>query len=48
MIFNEKGQVKYEAVDNVLREVFDLLPPSESIELKRRTFNQFNTELVPE
>ena len=48
VMFNEKGQIKYEAVDDVLREVFDLLPRSESIELKRRTFNQFNTELVPE
>lgn len=48
IVFNEKGQVKYEAVDDVLREVFNLLPRSESIELKRRTFNEFNTELVPE
>jgi hypothetical protein len=30
----------------VLREVFDLLPRSESVELKRRTVNEFNTELV--
>ena len=46
VIFNGKGQVKYEAVDDVLREVFDLLPRSESVQLKRRTFNEFNTELV--
>lgn len=46
VVFNGKGQVKYEAVDDVLREVFDLLPRSESISLKRRTFNEFNTELV--
>ncbi|MEM8779207.1 MAG: thylakoid membrane photosystem I accumulation factor [Cyanobacteria bacterium P01_G01_bin.49] len=46
LVFDEKGQVKYETVDDVLREVFDLLPRSESVELKRRTFNEFNTELV--
>ena len=46
VVFNGKGQVKYEEVDDVLREVFDLLPRSESVELKRRSFNEFNTELV--
>jgi hypothetical protein len=46
VVFNGKGQVKYEAVDDVLREVFNLLPRSESVELKRRSFNEFNTELV--
>ncbi|MBR8828483.1 MAG: thylakoid membrane photosystem I accumulation factor [Gomphosphaeria aponina SAG 52.96 = DSM 107014] len=46
VVFNGKGQVKFEAVDDVLREVFDLLPRSESVELKRRSFNEFNTELV--
>ncbi|MCU0532963.1 MAG: thylakoid membrane photosystem I accumulation factor [Hydrococcus sp. Prado102] len=44
--FNGKGQVAYEAVDDVLREVFNLLPRSESVKLKRRSFNEFNTELV--
>lgn len=48
VIFNGKGQVEYEAVDDVLREVFDLLPRSESTTLKRRSFNEFNTELVNE
>lgn len=46
VVFNGKGQVKYEEVDDVLREVFNLLPRSESIELKRRSFNEFNSELV--
>ena len=46
-VFDEIGQIKFEVVDDVLREVFDLLPRSESVELKRRTFNQFNSELVP-
>lgn len=43
--FNEVGQVPYEEIDDSLREVFDLLPRSESVELKRRSFNEFNTEL---
>lgn len=46
VIFDKKGQIPYETVDDVLREVFDLLPRSESVELKRRPFNEFNTELV--
>ncbi len=46
VVFNGTGQVKYEAVDDVLRQVFDLLPRSESATLKRRSFNEFNSELV--
>ncbi len=45
-VYNGKGQVKYEEIDDALREVFDLLPRSESVELKRRSFNEFSTELV--
>lgn len=44
--FNGQGQVPFEEMDDVLRSVFDLLPRSESVELKRRSFNQFNAELV--
>ncbi len=47
-VFDEIGQIEYDAADDVLRKVFDLLPRSESVQLKRRTFNQFNSELVPE
>lgn len=43
--FNEIGQVSYEQVDDVFREVFDLLPRSESVELKRRPINEISTEL---
>lgn len=43
--FDEVGQVAYEKVDDVLREVFNLLPRSESVELRRRSFNEFNAEL---
>jgi hypothetical protein len=46
VVFNGKGQVKFEEVDDVFREIFDLLPRSESVELKRRSFNEFNSELV--
>ncbi|MDB9313005.1 thylakoid membrane photosystem I accumulation factor [Spirulina sp. CS-785/01] len=43
--YNGKGQVPYEALDDVLREVFDLLPRSKSKQLKRRSYNEFNSEL---
>ncbi len=46
VVLNETGQVAYERVDDAFRKVFDLLPRSESIELKRRAFNEFNTEIV--
>lgn len=46
-VFDETGIVQFEAVDDVLREIFNLLPRSQSVELKRKTFNQFNSELVP-
>ena len=46
MVFNKKGQVPYEQVDDTLREVFNLLPRSDSVELKRRTVNEINTELT--
>ena len=44
--FDGQGQIPYEEIDDALREVFDLLPRSESVELKRRSFNEFNYELV--
>jgi len=45
VVLNAKGNLPFEQVDDVLREVFDLLPRSESVELKRRSVNQFSTEL---
>ena len=39
------GQISFEKMDDTLREVFDLLPRKESVELKRRSFNEFNSEL---
>jgi hypothetical protein len=47
VVLNETGQVAFERVDDVFREVFDLLPRSESAELQRRPVNEINTELTP-
>lgn len=46
VVLNAKGRVPFEQVDDVFRDVFNLLPRSESAELKRRPINEFNTELV--
>jgi hypothetical protein len=45
---NETGQVDFNKIDDRFREIFDLLPRSESQELKRRTVNEVNSELVQE
>lgn len=45
---NETGFVNYEQIDDVMREVFDLLPRQESVELRRRPVNEVNSELVEE
>ncbi len=47
VVFNEIGNIDFEPIDDVMREVFNLLPRSESVELKRRPVNELNTELVP-
>ena len=46
VVLDKSGQIPYEEVDDALRGVFNLLPRSESVELKRRSFNEFNSELV--
>lgn len=45
---NETGFVNYEVIDDVMRDIFNLLPRSESVELKRRPINEVNSELVNE
>ncbi len=45
--FDKTGTLEYEVVDDVFREVFDLLPREESEELRRRPVNELNIELVP-
>jgi thiol-disulfide isomerase/thioredoxin len=41
---NETGQLSFEKIDDTFREVFNLLPRTESVELKQRSFNEFNSE----
>ena len=48
VVYDGKGQVPYEEMDDVLREVFDLLPRSESLVLIRRSFNEFNSGMTSE
>lgn len=48
VVYDGKGQVPYEEIDDALREVFDLLPRSESEVLKRRSFNEFNSGMTQE
>jgi len=44
--FDGVGQVTYEAIDDAFRDVFELLPREESVELKRRVLNEINVELT--
>jgi hypothetical protein len=46
IVLNEVGQVSYETIDDKMREVFNLLPRTESTELRRRPINEVNSELV--
>lgn len=48
VVLNETGTIPFERIDDKFREVFNLLPRSESVELKRRQVNEINTELVRE
>ncbi|BAY92547.1 MULTISPECIES: thylakoid membrane photosystem I accumulation factor [unclassified Tolypothrix] len=45
VLLNKQGQVPFEEIDDRFREVFDLLPRTESVQLKRRSFNEFSSEL---
>jgi hypothetical protein len=40
------GVLPFEQVDDAFRQVFDLLPRDQSIELKRRPVNEVNTEIT--
>ncbi|MBD2345254.1 thylakoid membrane photosystem I accumulation factor [Anabaena subtropica] len=46
VILNKQGSVPFEEIDDKLREVFDLLPRTETVQLKRRSFNEFSSELA--
>ncbi len=45
-VLNDYGQVPFERVDDVLREIFNLQPREEAPALKTRIVNEFNTELA--
>jgi thiol-disulfide isomerase/thioredoxin len=45
IVLNKKGQVPFEEIDDKFRDIFDLLPRTESVALKRRSFNEFSSEL---
>jgi thiol-disulfide isomerase/thioredoxin len=45
VVLDKKGQVPFEEIDDKFRDIFDLLPRTESVELKRRSFNEFSSEL---
>jgi hypothetical protein len=40
------GKSRFEPFDDALRDLFDLLPRTQSVELKRRSLNEVNAELV--
>jgi hypothetical protein len=44
---NTQGILSFEQLDDAFRKVFDLLPRSQSTELKRRPLNDVNTEFSP-
>jgi hypothetical protein len=44
---NTQGILSFEQLDDAFRKVFDLLPRSQSNELKRRPLNDVNTEFSP-
>jgi Thioredoxin-like domain len=46
IVFNQVGNIPFEQLDDQFRTVFELLPRSESVVLKRRAVNEINTELV--
>ena len=46
VVLDEVGLVSFEKVDDEFREVFNLLPRSESVELKRKPINEITIELV--
>jgi hypothetical protein len=48
VLLNQAGVLPFEQIDDVFRETFDLLPRSESVELRRRAVNEVNVELVEE
>jgi hypothetical protein len=46
VVLNAQGNVPFEQIDDVFRQVFDLKPRAESKKLTPRAFNEINTELA--
>ncbi|MEH2249934.1 thylakoid membrane photosystem I accumulation factor [Nostoc sp.] len=46
VVLNKKGQVAFEEIDDEFRKIFNLLPRTETAQLKRRAFNEFSSELA--
>ncbi|MEH2070419.1 MAG: thylakoid membrane photosystem I accumulation factor [Nostoc sp.] len=46
VVLNKKGQVPFENIDDEFRKIFNLLPRTETAQLKRRAFNEFSSELA--
>lgn len=46
VVLNKKGQVPFEEIDDEFRKMLDLLPRTETAQLKRRAFNEFSSELA--
>ena len=46
MVLNEAGTVPFETLDAKFRELFDLLPRTQTLDLKRRQVNEVTTELA--
>lgn len=45
IVFNQAGNIDFAVVDDQFREVFNLLPRAQSLELKPRPVNEINVEL---
>jgi len=45
VIFNQAGNIDFAVIDDQFRNVFNLLPRSESLDLKPRPVNEINVEL---
>ncbi len=43
---DESGMVPFEKIDDTFREIFDLLPRTESTKLQRRQFNEVSGEMA--
>jgi hypothetical protein len=47
VVLDEIGNTPYEKIDDTLRTMFDLVPRTESNQLKRRRVNEVSTEFAP-